>query len=283
MTDALVPSRSSRHREPGTVPGLRFGVLGPVRAWNQGIEVDLGSPQQRAVLAILLLSHGWQVSRDVLVDAIWGENPPRSAVGTIRTYISRLRRCLDPATGYQAAELLTSIGNGYAIEAGGITVDLEQFTQQVQQAQRTRSRGDLALAASQLGEALRLWRGMPLAGIQGPYADSQRARLLELRMAATEDRLSMGIESGGQLAAIAELRTLLDGHPLREQLSELLMLALCRAGRQADALTVFDDLRRLLRDELGIGPGPGQREVHERIPRSDDGLIPHAGKGARCR
>jgi DNA-binding SARP family transcriptional activator len=256
---------------------LRFEVLGPVRAWSNDVELDLGSPQQRTVLAILLLSQGWQVPMDILVDAIWGEDPPRAAVGTVRTYISRLRRRLDPATGYRAAELLKSAGDGYAIETGAVSVDIELFTQQVQRAQLTRSHGDLTLAASQLGEALRLWRGMPLAGLQGPYADSQRARLLELRVAVTEERLCMDIESGAHLAAITELRTLLDEHPLRENLSELLMLALYRAGRQADALTLFDGLRRLLRDELGIDPGPGLREMHERILRADDNLIPPAG------
>jgi DNA-binding SARP family transcriptional activator len=247
-----------------------------VRAWSNDSELDLGSPQQRGVLAILLLAQGRQVAMDILVDAIWGEDPPRSAVGTVRTYISRLRRCLDPVTGYQAAELLKSVGDGYAIETGAVTVDVELFTQQVQQAQLTRGSGDLTLAASQLGEALALWRGMPLAGIQGPYAGSQRARLQELRMAVTEDRLSTDIQSGGHLAAIAELRALLDDHPLRETFGELLMLALYRAGRQAEALAVFDDLRHSLSDELGIDPGPGLRDLHQRILRADDSLVAHA-------
>ena len=276
---AQVPPGPARREAAAGPSRLRFEVLGPIRAWNADTEIDLGSPQQRAVLAILLLSRGWQVSRDILVDAIWGEDPPRSAVGTVRTYISRLRRCLDPVAGDQAAGLLKTIGDGYAIETGAATVDIELFTRHVQQAQLTRDRGDLTLAASQLGAALGLWRGLPLAGIQGPYADSQRVRLLELRMAVTEDWLSADIESGGHLAAIAELRTLLDQHPLREKLSELLMLALYRAGRQADALTAFDDVRRRLRDELGIDPGPGLRELHERILRADGRLIPAARDG----
>ena len=257
----------------GALAGLRFEVMGPVRAWSNETELDVGSPQQRAVLAILLLSQGWQVSRDVLVDALWGEDPPRSAAGTVRTYISRLRRCLEPVTGCQAAELLKSVGDGYAIDAGAVTVDYEQFTEQVEQARLTRSRGDLTLAATQFAEALGLWRGAPLAGIQGPYAGAQRARLQELWTAVTEDRLSVDIESGGHLAAIAALRALLDDYPLREKLSELLMLALYRAGRQADALTVFHDVRCLLRDELGIDPGPGLRDLHARILRADDALI----------
>lgn len=276
MTGVRVLSGSSRQAQTQPAGGLRFQVLGPVRAWYDDRELDVGSPQQRAVLAILLLSQGRQVAMDILVDAIWGQDPPRSAVGTVRTYISRLRRCLDPVTGYRAAGLLTSVGDGYAIETDAVTVDVELFTQQVRQAQLTRGSGDLTRAASQLGEALALWRGMPLAGISGPYADSQRARLTELRLAATEDRLSIDIESGRHLAAVAELRALLDDHPLCEKLSELLMLALYRSGRQAEALSAFDDLRRLLSDELGIDPGPGLRALHQRILQADDSLIPPA-------
>ena len=261
-----------RERDLGSTATLRFEVLGPVRAWHGDTELDLGSPQQRAVLAVLLLSQGWQVPMDVLVDAIWGEDPPRAAAGTVRTYISRIRRCLDQATGNRATELLSSIGDGYALAPGSVTVDIDLFTRHVADAHEARSRADTALAAALLREALGLWRGMPLAGIQGPYADSQRTRLAELRMAATEDRLAMDIESGGELAAIAELRTLLDEYPLREKLSELLMLGLYRAGRQADALAVFGDMRRLLRDELGIDPGPALRVMHERILRADTGL-----------
>ena len=257
---------------------LRFEVLGPVRAWHGDTELDLGSPQQRAVLAVLLLSQGWQVPVDVMVDAIWGDDPPRAAAGTVRTYISRIRRSLDQVTGNLATGLIASIGDGYALATDSVTVDIDRFTRHVADAQEARRQADTALAAALLREALGLWRGVPLAGIQGPYADSQRTRLAELRMAATEDRLAMDIESGGELAAIAELRSLLDEHPLREKLSELLMLALYRAGRQADALAVFGGMRRLLRDELGIDPGPALRDMHERILRADSGL----GAGARA-
>ena len=271
---------SPLERDPRLSAKLWFEVLGPVRAWHDGAELDLGSPQQRGVLAILLLSRGWQVSKDVLIDAIWGEDPPRAAPGTVRTYISRLRRCLDPVTGYRATELITSIGDGYALTHDSVTVDADLFARHVADAHQARDQADAATAATRLRAALELWRGMPLAGIQGPYADSQRTRLAELRMAATEDRLAMDIESGGQLAAIAELRTLLDQHPLREKLSELLMLALYRAGRQADALSVFADARRLLADELGIDPGPALRDMHERILRADASLAAPGNSGA---
>jgi DNA-binding SARP family transcriptional activator len=252
---------------------LRFEILGPVRGWHENTELDLGSPQQRAVLAILLLSPGWQVSVNLLIDAIWGEDPPRAAPGTVRTYISRLRHLLDSVTGNQAAELIKSIGGGYTLLPGSVTVDLDLFTRRVEEAREARSGKDTALAATLLREALALWRGMPLAGVQGPYADAQRTRLTEVHMAVTEERLAMDIESGDHKATIAELQALRTEYPLREKLGELLMLALYRAGRQADALSVFADERRLLRDELGIDPGPGLRDMHERILRADRTLI----------
>jgi DNA-binding SARP family transcriptional activator len=251
---------------------LRFEVLGPVRGWHDETELDLGSPQQRAVLAVLLLSQGWQVSIDGLVDALWGQDPPAAAHGTVRTYISRLRRGLGQATGQQVQDLIKSVGDGYALVPDLVAVDLDLFTQQVHDAQQARRDGDPALAARLLGQALDLWRGLPLAGIGGPYADAQRARLAELRMAATEERLALAIESGGHRAAAAELRMLVGQYPLREKLAELLMLALYRSGRQADALAAFAGTRRLLRDELGLDPGPGLRELHERILRADRDL-----------
>ena len=271
VVDTKVRPGSASQAAAEAMPHLRFEILGPVRAWHNDTELDLGSRQQRAVLAVVLLSAGRQVPMDILIDAIWGQAPPRAAQGTVRTYVSRLRRCLEEVIGERAADVLRSVGDGYIFQAGA-TVDLELFADQVQRAQLTRSRGDLTLAADQLRQALKLWHGMPLAGIVGPYADSQRARLLELRMAATEDQLSLAVESGGHQAAIAELGALRNEHPLRERLSELLMLALYRAGRQADALAVFADSRRLLRDELGVDPGPALRAVHERILRADGSL-----------
>jgi DNA-binding SARP family transcriptional activator len=251
---------------------LTFEVLGPVRAWHGDAELDLGSPQQRAVLVVLLLSQGRHVSMDGLIDALWGQDPPGAATGTVRTYVSRLRRLLDPVTGNRATEMVTSIGDGYALRLGAATVDLDLFSQRAHDARQARRNNAPALAARLLTEALALWQGAPLAGIQGPYADSQRARLTEMRTAAAEERLAMDIESGRHLEAVAELRLLLDEHPLRERLSELLMLALCRSGRQADALAVYAGTLRLLRDELGIDPGLSLSAMHQRILRSDSSL-----------
>jgi DNA-binding SARP family transcriptional activator len=253
---------------------LRFELLGPVRAWRGSAELELGSPQQRAVLAALLLARGRHVSVDALIEALWGERPPRTASGTVRTYVFRLRRCLDPGTGQPGQPVIKLIGNGYSLQLGSAILDLAVFEDLVRQGRAAWRGADTAWAAGLFRDAHALWQGTPLSGITGPYADAQRARLCELQTASTEDRLAMDIESGDHLSAISELTDLLAAYPLREKLRELLMLALYRSGRQADALALFEDSRRLLSDELGIDPGPALQDMHQRILRADSRLAP---------
>jgi DNA-binding SARP family transcriptional activator len=164
---------------------VKFEVLGPVRGWHGSSELDLGSPQQRAVLAMLLLARGRQVSLDGLIDGLWGERMPRSAAGTIRTYISRLRPCLDLEAGGQAGPLIESIGDGYVLRLGPAALDLDTFERWLGEARAARLRYDTARGARLLRDAVGLWRGMALAGVPGPYADARRVPLTELRMAAT--------------------------------------------------------------------------------------------------
>jgi DNA-binding SARP family transcriptional activator len=248
---------------------LRFELLGPVRAWQGAAELELGSPQQRAVLAALLLAGGRHVSLGALIEGLWDERPPRAAAGTVRTYVSRLRRCLEPDTGQPEQATIKLVGDGYSLQLGPAALDLTVFEDVARQARAARRDGDIPQAARLFRDALGLWQGTPLSGITGPYADSQRARLSELQAAAIEDGLAMDIDSGGHLGAISELQGLLAAYPLREGLRELLMLALYRSGRQADALAAFEESRRLLGEELGIDPGPALRETHQRILRSD--------------
>jgi predicted ATPase/DNA-binding SARP family transcriptional activator len=262
------------------VSELRFAVLGPVRAWQGDTELDLGSPQQRAVLAVLLLADGRQVSQATLIDALWAEDPPLASAGTVQTYVSRLRRCLRGPEDRGLYDVIESAGDGYALPLRSAALDLSVFLQRMKDARAARNgiNADLAQAAALLRDALGLWQGGPLAGLPGEYAESQRVRLTELRMAALEERLALDIELGGHVAAAAELQTLLASHPLRERLSELLMLALYRSGRQADALAVFGATRRLLGEELGIDPGPALQDMHQRILQSDESLIGSAGR-----
>jgi DNA-binding SARP family transcriptional activator len=250
--------------------GLRFAVLGPVRAWRGDAEVELGAPQQRALLAILLLAEGRQVTVDRLIDGLWEQDLPQAAVGTVRTYVSRLRRSLAlPGPG---GGLIATAGAGYLITGGAADLDLDRFQRLAKDARAAAAGGGPARGAALLREALGLARGVPLAGIPGPYAEAQRARIGELLTAATEERLALEIAAGAHAPAVPELQALLGLHPMREKLAELLMLALYRSGRQADALAVYDHTRRRLAADLGIDPGPAIRDMHQRILRNDTAL-----------
>jgi DNA-binding SARP family transcriptional activator len=251
--------------------GVRFEVLGPVRGFVGEAELQLGSPQQRGVLAMLLLARGRQVTLNGLIDGLWGPDVPRAAAGTVRTYISRLRRCLGTAAG--RGDLIESVGDGYLMPQGAAVLDLDQFEERLAKARTECEYRETERAVSLLGGALGLWRGVALAGVPGPYATSRRVRLTELHMAATEERLAMDIALGQHRVAIAELRDLLADHPFREGLSELLMLALYRSGRQAEALDVFNGARQQLGAELGIDPGPGLQAMHQRVLQADHRLM----------
>lgn len=255
---------------------LKFSVLGPVRAWRGGTEVSLGTPQQRALLVMLLLAAGRPVTADAIVKGLWDGDPPPAAAGTVRTYVSRLRRFLEPDRRARGSALIRSGGTGYLVPAEARVLDLETFDRMTKDAMTLINRGAefKSQAAAALREALTLSQGEPLAGVPGPYASSQQVRINELQLAAAEQQLALDIELGEHVSAVAELQILLAVHPTRERLSELLMLALYRAGRQADALGVFERARRLLAGEFGVDPGPALRDMHQRILQADDTLLP---------
>jgi DNA-binding SARP family transcriptional activator len=252
---------------------MKFEVLGPVRGWAGETELELGSPQQQAVLTMLLLARGRQVPLAVLIDGLWELDPPRSAAGTVRTYVSRLRGLLGAGAVGHADCGITSAGDGYALQMGSAALDLDEFERLLRDARTAWRDAGTARAAGLYRSALGLWRGAPLAGVPGPYAESRRVKLAELQLAAEEERLAIDVAAGEHAIAIAELRALLAEHPFREGLSESLMLALYRAGRQADAFTVYNTVRRGLRDELGVDPGPALQEMYHRILRADDRLL----------
>ncbi|MFI9152886.1 BTAD domain-containing putative transcriptional regulator [Streptomyces sp. NPDC053367] len=268
-----VPRVPEQRRRGSEEPApLRFAVLGPVRAWriegapeeDSRSPVPTGSPQQRALLAALLLREGRTATAAELIDALWGEEPPSQALAAVRTYASRLRKAL-------GSGVLVSESGGYALRAPG-ALDLTLAQDLVTEAEKARQAGDPGEARTLLGRALALWDGEPLAGVPGPYAEAQRVRLEEWRLGLLESRLDLDLEQGCHAEAVSELTALTAAHPLRERLRELLMLALYRSGRQAEALAVYADTRRLLDDELGVDPGPGLRELQERILRADPGL-----------
>ncbi|MFF5143291.1 BTAD domain-containing putative transcriptional regulator [Streptomyces sp. NPDC013157] len=249
----------------GTDP-LRFSLLGPLRAWRAESELELGSPQQRAVLAGLLLRRGRAAGLGDLVAGVWGTDPPPGAVSVLRTYVSRLRKLLEPEreTG-EPPRLVVSLGDGYALRTDAVSSDLDTFEEYVARAERHRAAGDPGSAADLLRTALGTWSGTPLAGVPGPYAEAERTHLDRRRLGMLETRLRLELELGRHEAVLPELAALRDAHPLRENVCELLLLALYRAGRQAEALEEYARTRRTLVDELGIEPGPSLRALHARI------------------
>ncbi|WP_182880888.1 BTAD domain-containing putative transcriptional regulator [Microbispora sp. H10949] len=252
---------------------VRYSLLGPMKAWRDGEELDLGWARQQAVLAVLLLEMNRPVSVTALVDAVWGADPPRNARSTVQTYVSRLRRVVEPGRASTARNaVLVSSDAGYQVRGDPSELDVAIFERHLTAAEDLRAQGDLAAAAGKVDAALALWRGEPFGGLQGPRLEAERRRLQERHGFAGELRATIRVELGQNTAAIAELTRLIDEFPLRERLRGLLMLALYRAGRQADALTAFHDLRRLLAEELGIDPGPELRDLHERILRGDKEL-----------
>ncbi|MEV7097758.1 AfsR/SARP family transcriptional regulator [Amycolatopsis sp. NPDC051045] len=236
---------------------MRFEVLGPVRAWRGDVEIELGPPQQRAALAVLLLQEGTPLSPAQLVSALWGGAEPRAAVGMVRSYVSRLRH---------AGVAIESAGGGYAIRTSAL--DATEFEHLLASA---RTAPD---PASVLRTALRLWHGTPLAGLNG--FEAERVRLAQLRVTAREDLAAADIAAGRPGEAAAELADLIAEEPLRERPRELQMLALYRSGRQAEALEVFARTQRLLESELGLYPGPELREMQRRILAADPALAPAA-------
>jgi DNA-binding SARP family transcriptional activator/tetratricopeptide (TPR) repeat protein len=266
---------------------LRFSLLGPLRAWLGDVELALGSRQQRAVLALLLMRRGRVVGLGDLVDGIWGTDPPPGAVSVLRTYVSRLRKVLEPdrAPG-EPSRLVVSIGDGYVLRTDSVSIDLDQFEEHVNRAEHRRVAGDHPAAARLLRTALALWPGTPLAGIPGPYAAAERTRLQGLRLSAQESWIRAELELGHHTDVLPDLMALREAHPLHEDVCELLLIALYRCGRQAEALEVYASTRRTLVEELGIEPGPSLQATHARLLAGDPSLArptkrgPAAGTGA---
>ncbi len=247
-------------------PAVRFEVLGPLRAWQANALIPLGPVQQRVVLAVLLTHANRPVGRQQLVEAVWGDAVPASAVNLVQRHVSAIRRGLDPDRSDRAASSqLKWTDAGYVLEVADGDLDLDVFDGGVRRARAARNAGDVAAAAEALHGALRLWRGPAFDGLASPFLDAQREALAERRLTVVEDRIEVDLLLGDHPDLIAELRELVAEHPLQERLRELLMLALHRGDRQADALTVFREARQVLRGELGIEPAARLQELHRRI------------------
>ena len=240
--------------------------------YREAAPLAVGSPQRQAMLAVLLLHAGRAVTLQELVDAVWGEKPPVSAVATVRTYAWRWRR--EFAETRTEPTILLSAGDGYRLTVPAQRVDALHFEELAAEAARARAAGDPTTARQTIERALGLWRGEALASIPGPYAEQQRRRLNELRLTLLEERFDLDLLLGQEQLAIPELSALTAEHPLRERPYGLFMRALYAAGRQADALAVYGRLRQRLAEELGVEPGPEVRELHQRILVMDASLAP---------
>ncbi|MFC5720549.1 BTAD domain-containing putative transcriptional regulator [Streptomyces gamaensis] len=261
---------------------LEFSILGRPRAWLDGEAVPLGRPQQQATLAMLLMHRGTAVSMGQMVDGVCGEAPPSRAPHMIRTYVWRLRRALrgtagtasgtaDPASAPDRDQVIVTAGNGYLIRVDEDRLDAARAERLERQAAACRAQ-DPGRAQRLLAEALALWQGEPLAGVPGAFAARQRLRLEEQRLLLLHRRLEAELALGRHKDAVPELLHLTETYPLREGFRAQLMLALYRAGRQAEALRVYTDTRELLDTELGIAPGPELRDLHLRILGADPAL-----------
>ncbi|PZT75941.1 MULTISPECIES: AfsR/SARP family transcriptional regulator [unclassified Streptomyces] len=260
-----VPQQRTPERRPEDEGVLHFSVLGPVRVRRGGEPLASGSPQQRALLTALLLRGGHTATAGELIDGIWGDEPPSQALAAVRTYASRLRKVLGPDT-------LVSDSGGYAMRNAPDALDLTVAQELAVGAEKARASGDRDAARALLNKALGLWDGEALASVPGPYAEYQRTRLEEWRLQLTETRLDLDLEAGCHAESVSELTALTAAHPLRERLRELLMVALYRSGRQAEALAVYADTRRLLAEELGVDPRQELAQLQQRILRADEEL-----------
>jgi DNA-binding SARP family transcriptional activator len=246
-------------------PRMRFKVLGPLEAaQDEGGPISLGGPKQRLVLAHLISRANDLVPADVLIDQVWGEQPPEAAKGTLHSYISHLRKAL-------GAERIESRPPGYVLRATEDELDAARFERLLREARL--ANGSPGRAGSVLREALTLWTGPAYADLASePSLAAEIARLDELRLQALEERIAADLAEGRQGEVVGELEALTRELPLRERLWELLMLALYRSRRPADALSAFERARDGLARELGVDPSPDLRRLHERILREDPGL-----------
>jgi class 3 adenylate cyclase/DNA-binding SARP family transcriptional activator len=247
---------------------VEFRILGPLEVRGDGRPVALGGAKQRAVLVLLVLRAGELLATERIVDELWGDTPPPSATKTVQVYVSQLRKTL-------GRDVVETRGSAYVLHADD--VDARRFERLLDEGRRLLPT-DAAGAERVLAEALALWRGSPLADVAYErFAAGEIARLEELRLVAREGRLKARLALGAHAQAVPELEALVREQPLRESLRRLLMLALYRSGRQADALAAYQDARVSLVDELGLEPGPALQQLEQAILRQDPALeLPRA-------
>ncbi|HTT53714.1 MAG TPA: BTAD domain-containing putative transcriptional regulator [Streptosporangiaceae bacterium] len=249
---------------------MEFGLLGPLVVRDGTRLVSVSAPQQRILLAALLLNAGRVVSVDALAEVLWEDGPPAGARGALHSAVQRLRVALGPS----GADLIETQPPGYLITVGDGELDVLVFSMLVARGHAAAEAGRWAQAAGLLREALGLWRGEPLADVPSELLrDREMPPLEDQRLQALAARIDADLLLGRHGEVVAELRQLVAAYPLQEQFHAQLMLSLYRSGRQADALAAYQDVRGVLADELGIDPGPDVTQLHQRILAADRELL----------
>ena len=276
---ALRRAGQLKHAAPGHRSyrgGVEVKLFGEFEVVKGGVAIPIRGAKQRALLALLALNRGSPVSADRLIDQLWGDGQTAKPANALQAQIVQLRRTLG------ASAIVTS-ESGYALDVSAADLDAARFEDLVAEGRRLSAEGELALASAVLGDALRLRRGEPLSEFAyAGFADAERAHLNELALVATEYRVEADLGLGHHNELVGELEALCREHSLRERLWELLMLALYRAGRQAEALRAFTEIRDRLVDELGIDPGSSLRDLEARILDHDPSLAAEQPAPARA-
>ncbi len=244
---------------------MKFRILGPLEVLDDGAPVDVVAGKQRALLADLLLNANRAVPVTKLVDDLWGDRVPETAVKAIQVNVSRLRKVLP-------AGRLRTHGPGYVLEVGEDELDLAEFTRLGEAGRQALLDRDAASASRALSDALALWRGPALAEIDEPFAEIEGPRLEELRLGCLEQRIEADLQLGRHATLVAELEALVATQPMRESFRSQLMLALYRSGRQAESLEVHQGFRRKLDEDLGIEPSQALRDLERQILQQDPAL-----------
>jgi DNA-binding SARP family transcriptional activator/transcriptional regulator with XRE-family HTH domain len=265
---------------PGQGQGLWVAVLGPLQAWHDGTPLPLGPPTRRAVLGLLLMEPGALLRRDTIIDVLWGDNPPRTAVSLVHAHLSRIRRLLEP--GKRAAggdRALDSVSGGYRLLLSARELDLLAFRGLAWRAAAAQAGGDIAAATELYGHATGLWRGDPFADVDVLSADPGVTALKQELAGVLLSYADAACALGQPYRVLPRLQTLADAEPLNELAHARLMIALACAGQQAAAIGVYEGIRLRLDHELGLYPGEEIGEAYLRVLRQDVG----PGSGGRPR
>jgi DNA-binding SARP family transcriptional activator len=246
---------------------VEFRALGPLEAVVAGRLVDLGTPKQRALLALLVSRVGQPVAVDVMLETLWAGHPPPSAMTSLQAYVANLRKVLEPDRAPRTpATVLRTVPQGYLLDSRVVDVDVHRFGEHATAGWQAWDRGEPQQALSEFEAGLALWRGQSYAEVaSATWVAPEVARLDELRLSVVEVRCAALLAVGAHEVAVAELEAFIQAHPLREYGCELLSLALYRAGRQADALEVLRTIQTRLAEELGIDARPALKQLEREI------------------